>query len=91
MTSLSGAAMTDGEIREALSEASTNKTFRALVQIIEDELVEMRDKASDPDSLADGKQPHWNGAVDGLNGVLLRIAQAASPGPKAGKPLSKSR
>lgn len=83
--------MTDGEIREALNGAATNKTFRALVKIIEDELIEMRDRASDPDSLADGKQPHWNGAVDGLNGVLLRIAQAASPAPKRAKPLPDSR
>lgn len=76
--------MTEGEIREALAEVATNKTFRALVKIIENELLEMRDKASDPTFLKDGTQPHWNGAVDGLNGALLRIAEAACPAPKRG-------
>lgn len=84
VTSLSGAPMTEGEIREALAEVATNKTFRALVKIIENELLEMRDKASDPTFLKDGTQPHWNGAVDGLNGALLRIAEAACPAPKRG-------
>lgn len=80
--------MSDGEIREALADAAENKTFRALVQILEWELLDMRDKASDPETLREGTQPHYNGAVDGLNGALLRIAEAVA-GTKA--PAAKRR
>lgn len=78
VTSLGGELMSEGERREVLAEAAHNKVFRALVQIVEEEKMEMESKMTDPESLKDGTQAHWAGAVDGLNGALLRIAETVA-------------
>lgn len=75
VTSLGGELIPEKERAALLKESVKGKEFRALVQVVEDELVMMRDKASDPAMLKEGTQPHYCGAVDGLNGALLRIAE----------------
>lgn len=87
VTSLGGRPLSDAERTEALAAAADSPIFRSVIQIVEEELDAMRLESTDPKNLKDGTQPHFAGAADGLNGALLRIAEAVIG--KASKPKSR--
>jgi hypothetical protein len=58
---------------------SGDPTFRALLQVLEDDLEETRAHACSLEALKEGTQPHWAGGADVLNGLLVRIALMTRP------------
>ena len=78
--SLGGEPLTDGERREILGAAAESKIFRALIQVIEEDLEDMRSEACSPERLTEGTQAHWAGGADALNGTLIRIAKTVKEG-----------
>lgn len=75
VTSLGGKAISERERMQFIREHISSEPMRALIQVIEEEMLLMQTRLTDPESLKDGTQPHWAGAVDGLNGALLRVAE----------------
>lgn len=85
VTSLGGRPMSDAERTEALASAADSPIFRAVIQIVEEELDAMRLESTDPKNLKEGTQPHFAGGSDALNGALLRIAESVIGKPSRPK------